>query len=73
MRNISRMIMTVIPAVLLAGCDAQFRYPCQDPANWDQPECKLPQCQVDRSCPEHIFGKENLEKMRAAQETKEKR
>ena len=32
-----------------------FRYPCQNPANWDKEICKLPLCDVTRTCPEHIF------------------
>ena len=32
-----------------------FRYPCQNPANWDKEVCKLPLCDVTRTCPEHIF------------------
>lgn len=33
----------------------RFRYPCQDPKNWDSDMCKLPICDVTRTCPEHIF------------------
>jgi len=33
----------------------RFRYPCQDPANWDKEMCKKPLCDVTRTCPEHIF------------------
>lgn len=32
-----------------------FRYPCQNPDNWDKPMCKMPACDVTRTCPEHIF------------------
>jgi hypothetical protein len=32
-----------------------FRYPCQNPANWDKEICKMPLCDVTRTCPEHIF------------------
>ncbi len=32
-----------------------FRYPCQNPENWDKQICKLPTCDVTRTCPEHIF------------------
>jgi hypothetical protein len=32
-----------------------FRYPCQNPENWDKQMCKLPTCDVTRTCPEHIF------------------
>jgi hypothetical protein len=40
----------------LAMCSGdRFRYPCQDPANWDKDFCKMPICDVNRTCPEHIF------------------
>ena len=42
-------------SLLLAGCDAQYRYPCQNPENWDKSFCKKPYCEVSRDCPEHIF------------------
>ena len=38
----------------IVGGDS-FRYPCQDPKNWDKEMCKLPTCDVTRTCPEHIF------------------
>lgn len=33
----------------------RFRYQCQDPSNWESPVCKMPACDVTRTCPEHIF------------------
>ena len=49
------IILACIP-ILLAGCDLEvYRYPCQDPANWDSAQCQKPQCEVSRTCPEHIF------------------
>jgi hypothetical protein len=33
----------------------RFRYPCQDPKNWDKEICNLPLCDVTRTCPQHIF------------------
>jgi len=38
------------------GYDGQFRYPCQDPANWEAVECQPPQCEASGTCPEMIFG-----------------
>ena len=34
---------------------SRFRYPCQDPENWDKDICKMTICDVTRTCPEHIF------------------
>lgn len=43
------------PVALAVFSGDRFRYPCQDPANWDKDICKLPLCDVTRTCPEHIF------------------
>lgn len=48
-------VVIAIP-VLMAMCSGdRFRYPCQDPLNWDKEMCKFPTCDVTRTCPEHIF------------------
>lgn len=45
----------VLPLVLvLNGCDSRYRYPCQDPTNWDQQICKKPWCSADGTCPEDL-------------------
>ena len=41
--------------ILLAGCDVRYRYPCQNPDNWEKDYCKKPYCEVSRDCPEYIF------------------
>lgn len=48
-------LLILIGALLLAGCQDRYRYACQDPSNWEEDFCKPPICQVNRSCPEHIF------------------
>lgn len=47
--------------LLLTGCDSFYRYPCQDPNNWDSPRCKKPICEINRDCPEHIFKEDKKE------------
>jgi hypothetical protein len=49
------LILLAIPISLAFLGSDRFRYPCQDPENWDKPMCKLPICDVTRTCPEHIF------------------
>ncbi len=49
------LLLIVFPIVLALFSGDRFRYPCQDPANWDKDFCKLPTCDVTRTCPEHIF------------------
>jgi hypothetical protein len=44
-----------LPIFIAAGCEQKFRYPCQDPANWETEQCKKPLCEVNRDCPEYIF------------------
>jgi hypothetical protein len=47
-------LLTLPLALAFCGGDG-FRYPCQDPDNWEKDICKLPKCDVTRTCPEHIF------------------
>lgn len=48
-------ILILAPLALAIFGGDRFRYPCQDPANWDKAECKKPLCEVTRTCPEQIF------------------
>ena len=49
------IILLLLPLTLAYFSGDKFRYPCQDPANWDKDICKLPLCDVTRTCPQHIF------------------
>ena len=49
------LVLLVLPLGLSMCSEERFRYPCQDPANWDKDVCKMPLCDVTRTCPEHIF------------------
>ena len=42
--------------ILLTGCgyDGSYRYPCQDPTNWELAECKPPICTATGTCPEDL-------------------
>ena len=48
-------LLLVLPLILAIFSGDRFRYPCQDPTNWDKDFCKMPICDVTRTCPEHIF------------------
>jgi hypothetical protein len=48
-------LLLVLPLALTLCSGDRFRYPCQDPDNWDKDFCKVPKCDVTRTCPEHIF------------------
>ena len=47
--------LIALPIGLAVFGGDRFRYPCQDPNNWDKPFCQKPICDVTRTCPEHIF------------------
>lgn len=49
------LILLALPIGLAMCSGDRYRYPCQDPNNWDKDFCKLPLCDVNRTCPEHIF------------------
>lgn len=48
-------LLLLLPIFFAMFSHESFRYPCQDPANWDKDICKMPLCDVNRTCPEHIF------------------
>lgn len=50
------LLLLALPITLAYCSDGErFRYPCQNPVNWDKEICKMPLCDVNRTCPEHIF------------------
>ena len=53
-RKLFLLLGVLIIFPLIFGGD-RYRYPCQDPKNWDKDYCKMPVCDVTRTCPEHIF------------------
>jgi hypothetical protein len=48
-------LLLLLPLTLAIFSGDRYRYPCQDPSNWEKDICKLPICDVNRTCPEHIF------------------
>lgn len=49
------LLLLLLPLGLALFSEERFRYPCQDPANWDKDFCQRPLCDVTRTCPDHIF------------------
>lgn len=47
-------------SLALAGCTDGFRYPCQDPANWETPQCKPPMCTATQTCPDDVNPPEKV-------------
>jgi predicted small lipoprotein YifL len=50
---IKRLTLSALLVFSLTGCgyEGQFRYPCQDPKNWETAECKPPICTSTGTCP----------------------
>jgi hypothetical protein len=44
----------LMPLIVLTGCNERYRYPCQDPENWDQKLCQKPFCSANGTCPEDL-------------------
>lgn len=36
------------------GCSDMYRYPCQNPDNWEHRVCKRPYCSANGTCPEDL-------------------
>jgi hypothetical protein len=53
---LKRLMLTLPLAFALSSCgyDGGFRYPCQDPVNWEKAECKPPICTASQICPEDL-------------------
>ncbi len=55
------MISLALGAAMIAsGCDDRYRYPCQDPTNWDKAECKRPMCSATGTCPDQLLKPEDI-------------
>lgn len=55
-RGVSAAVLIILTASLV-GCQDRYRYACQDPDNWETTECQKPACEVNRTCPDLIFEK----------------
>ena len=55
-------IFLLMALVLLSACEDRFRYPCQDPENWQNTECKPPICTATATCPEQLVKSEQEKK-----------
>ena len=72
------LLVSFFAVFALTGCgDGVYRYPCQDPKNWETAECKPPICEVNGYCPvdlvgEDIFNGTSSKKQVVSDEDKEK-
>jgi hypothetical protein len=53
-----KLIVFTFAALAISACgyDGGYRYPCQDPNNWESEECNPPICKVNGACTEDLLG-----------------
>lgn len=58
MKTLISIFSTIILALVLSSCgyDGSYRYPCQDPVNWESAECNPPICEATGSCTSDLLG-----------------
>ena len=52
MSRLRIFLLSTILALGLTSCGYQgfYRYPCQNPENWEKPECNPPICEASGTC-----------------------
>ena len=57
MRKLITIALSGLLMVSLTGCgyDGSYRYPCQDPANWNAAECNPPICEASQTCTKDVI------------------
>jgi len=59
MKRITAIALSGLLMLSLTSCGYQgfYRYPCQDPANWEKAECNPPICEATGTCTKDVIGK----------------
>jgi len=59
MKKITAIALSGLLMLSLTSCGFQgsYRYPCQDPANWEKAECNPPICEASGTCTKDVIGK----------------
>ena len=63
MKKQPKGLLTLLPAILIAAVgaafylsgDGSYRYPCQDPENFDTPACQRPACIAAEDCTDMLI------------------
>jgi hypothetical protein len=60
-RTLFKITLAVLclPVFFASGCEERYRYPCQDPKNWETAQCQRPICEIHRQCPDLIFKEDS--------------
>ena len=49
-------VIALAVVFVLAGCEDQYRYACQNPDKFNAPQCQKPKCQFTQTCPEYLVA-----------------
>ena len=57
MRKLITIALSGLLMLSLTSCghDGSYRYPCQDPANWEKAECNPPICEASQTCTKDVI------------------
>jgi hypothetical protein len=53
--QIRDIAVLAVASLALIACQDRYRYDCQDPANWQEAECKKPKCIAMGYCTEWLI------------------
>ena len=48
-------LIAIAATVFLMSGDGRYRYPCQDPLNFDNPSCSPPACIASETCTDMLI------------------
>ena len=60
MKKLLPLLAVIVVSLTLTGCGKYdfkevYRYPCQDPANWESPDCLPPNCEAFGVCTKDVM------------------
>jgi len=57
MKKLIAIALSGLLMVLLSSCgySGHYRYPCQDPENWEKAECNPPVCEASQTCTKDVI------------------
>ena len=60
MKKILSLLAVIAASLALSSCGKYdfkeiYRYPCQDPANWESEDCKPPKCEAWGGCTKDVL------------------
>ena len=57
MKRITAIALSGLLMLSLTSCGYQgfYRYPCQNPENWEKAECNPPICEASQTCTEDVI------------------